>query len=55
MKLEIRRKQDEVFEIILPPGAQGSIPDLRFNRVNGKIISLTTLRNGAEERTETKE
>ena len=54
MKLEIKRKQGDVFKIILPAGARGSVPDLRFNREDGQIVSLTTVRNGTDERIETK-
>ncbi len=54
IKLEIKRKEGELFEIILPPNTRGNVPDLRFNRENGAIISLTTIRNGNEERIETR-
>ena len=52
MKLELKRKQGDVFEILLPAGARGNVPDLRFDRENGKIVSLTTIRDGKEERVE---
>ncbi len=55
VKLEIRRKEGEMFKIILPPNARGNVPDLQFNRKDGQIISLTTIRDGNEERTEKKE
>lgn len=54
IKLELRRKRDELFEIILPGNARGNVPDLRFNRENGAIVSITTVRNGVNERTEKK-
>ena len=52
IKLELQRKEDDLFKIILPANARGNVPDLRFNRENGKIISVTTVRDGKEERTE---
>lgn len=55
MKLELKRKQGDVFEILLPPGARGNVPDLRFDRENGKIVSVTTIRDGKEERVEIRE
>ncbi|MBO3697267.1 S41 family peptidase [Roseivirga sp. E12] len=55
IKLEIVRKEGELFKIILPPNTRGNVPDLRFDRLNGVIVSLTTIRNGQEERTEKRE
>ncbi len=52
IKLEIRRKNGDLFRIILPPSARGNVPDLRFDRTDGVIVSLTTIRDGVEERTE---
>ena len=52
MKLELKRKQGDVFKIVLPAGARGNVPDLRFDRKNGKIVSVTTIRDGKEERVE---
>jgi len=52
MKLELKRKQGDIFEILLPPGARGNVPDLRFDREEGKIVSITTIRDGKEERVE---
>ncbi len=54
IKLEIQRKNGELFKIILPPNARGNVPDLLFNRMDGEVISLTTIRDGVEERTEKK-
>ncbi|MEM7372102.1 MAG: S41 family peptidase [Bacteroidota bacterium] len=55
IKLELEQRQGEVFKILLPPGAQGAVPDLRFNREDGVIVSVTTIRDGFEERTEVRE
>lgn len=55
IKLEIKRKEGDLFKIQLPPNARGNVPDLRFNRENEVIVSLTTIRDGVEERTEKRE
>lgn len=55
IKLELERMQGEVFKILLPQGAQGAVPDLRFNRVDGLIVSVSTIRDGVEERVEERE
>lgn len=52
IKLELKRKKGDLFEIVIPPNTRGNVPDLRFDRENGVIVSLTPIRNGIEEKTE---
>lgn len=55
IKLELERIEKDLFKIVLPPNSRGNVPDLRFDRLNGVVVSVTTTRNGDEERTEQKE